>query len=241
LVVALAVALGMALIAVVILALVLPRRVTRLVLAESARQERHAHIAQVALFAASATEVAEIVAPLRVLLDEQSRQVFATREHTAASVAAEVERATWALRGLVEWLALFANAHYAQVVAATQAAPETTRQPDRAPVSRPRASPFMPAVAPPGAAAALPPEPAQRAAGLLRPRASGPPQSETAPIGSGERRRATAVGLAPPEGRPPGYARTLLSMRAVRSPELRDGPSSTIAKEDENPDSGSTA
>jgi hypothetical protein len=227
---ALAAALAAALLAVVILAAVVPRRIAVLMAAEGARNERRANIAQAALYAASATEVAEIVAPLRALLDEQARQAYAAREHGATSAAAEVERITRSLRGLVEWLALFASTLHAQASAAGASAPETTRKPDRAPASRPRPSPHAPAIAPPGSAEPLPPGPAHLAAGLGRPKSSGPPQSGPAPLGGGERRRATVLGLAPPAAprRPAPSAPTLLSMPSVAQQTARPAPSIVV-------------
>jgi hypothetical protein len=149
LVVCLAAALVLALGAVVVLALVLPRRVARMVLAEHAKGDTRALAAAAALHAASTAEVAAIVQPLRALLDEQTRQTAAARERAVASTSAEVERITAALRALAEWLAAYCNARYEQIVAETRALPETERKPDRAPVSRERPSPRRPALQPP--------------------------------------------------------------------------------------------
>jgi hypothetical protein len=238
----LAAALGAALLAIVVLGAVLPRRVAALLAAESARNERRANVGQAALYAASATEVAEIVAPLRALLDEQARQAYAAREHSTASAGAEVERLTRSLRGLVEWLALFASALHAQASAASARAPETTRKPDRAPVSRPRPSPHAPAIAPPGSAEPLPPGPAQLAAGLHRPKASGAPPSGPAPLGSGERRRVTVLGLAPPTAPRPSAlaAPTLHSMPAVKPATARPAPA-VVVDCDPGPNGGDAA
>jgi hypothetical protein len=231
------IALGLALIAVAILAAVVPRRVARLVLAENARNERRANVARAALYAASATEVAEIVAPLRAVLDEQSRQVFATREHVTAMTSAEVERMTAALRALIEWLSAFAYAEYART--AVEPAAETTPMADRAVGSRARPSPRAPAVAPPGSAEPLPPAPAQRAAGLTRPagssRPAGAPPSPTL-------RPAPTPGGPPPSGlRAYRSAPTLVSMTAVTPPVARGGASTRTEGEGDNPGGGSAA
>jgi len=186
-------------------------------LAEHARADTRALAAKAALHAASSAEVAVIVAPLRALLEAQTQHVIAARERTTAAAAGEVERITRALRGLAEWLAAFASAQHGLAVAATQAAPETTRQPDRAPLSRARPSPHAPAIAPPGSATVLPPEPAQLAAGLTRPSAR--------PI-EAQPRGMTMIGLAAPSaprGAQPS-APTLLSMQAVASPPVRPAP-----------------
>ncbi|MFT3769638.1 MAG: hypothetical protein QM820_29735 [Minicystis sp.] len=233
--------LAVALAAVVYLAVVLPRRFARLMLAEQAKGDARALAAKAALLAASSAEVAVIVQPLRALLEEQTRQALAARELATVAAASEVDRITGTLRALVEWLAAFANARYVQAVAETQAAPETKPSPERVPVSRERQSPRVPAIAPPGSVEPKPPEPAHRAAGLTRPAA--PTQTPTAPVasGDGERRRGAVLGLAPaPAPRHAlGSAPTLPSLSAVTLMERRS--SSAVEGEGKPPSGGSAA
>jgi hypothetical protein len=209
--------LGLALVAVVFLAAVLPRRVARLVSAEYARADTRALAAKAALHAASSAEVAVIVAPLRAMSEDQARL-------------------TGGLRSLVEWLVAFTNAQYAQAVAAARSAPGATPELDRP--ARARPSPQAPALAPPGSAEPWSPEPAQRAAGLTRPAAPSRPPPESG------RPRATVLGLAPvgtPRRVAPS-APTLISMAAVTPPAVRPAPSIAIeGTGEEKPGDGGAA
>jgi hypothetical protein len=112
-----------------------------------------------------------------------------------------------------------------ELTTVTTRAPETTPMADRAVGSRARVSPHAPAVAPPGSAEALSPEPAQRAAGLTRPAGSSrPPVALATPSASASAapRRATLLGIPPPSG-VQRSAPTLVSMTAVRAPRGEDG------------------
>jgi hypothetical protein len=110
-----------------------------------------------------------------------------------------------------------------ELTTVTMRAPETTPMLDRAVRSRARVSPHAPAVAPPGSAETLSPEPAQRAAGLTRPAGSSrPPVALAIPSASAAPRRPTILGIAPPSG-VQRSAPTLVSMTAVRAPRGEDG------------------
>jgi hypothetical protein len=107
-----------------------------------------------------------------------------------------------------------------ELTTVTTRAPETTPMVDRAVESRARVSPR--AVAPPGSAETLSPEPAQRAAGLTRPAGSSrPPVALVTPSASAAPRRATLLGIPPPSG-VQRSAPTLVSMTAVRAPRGED-------------------
>jgi hypothetical protein len=127
-----------------------------------------------------------------------------------------------------------------ELTTVTTRAPETTPMPDRTARSRARPSPRALALAPPGSAETLPPEPAQRAAGLTRPAGSSRPPAAPPPSAGPAPRRATILGIPPPSG-VQRSAPTLVSMTAVPSPDTRRGPPTPTEKEDEKPGGGSAA
>ena len=137
LVVVLVLALVVALVAVVMLAFTLPRRVARMMLVERALGDARAMTAKASLHATSTAEVAVIVQPIRGLLEQQARHTYEAAQITS-----------W-LRSLVDWLATYADARYAQVVAEARAAPETKPKGERVADSRARQSPKVPVLAAP--------------------------------------------------------------------------------------------
>jgi hypothetical protein len=202
----LAIGLGLALAAVVLLAAVVPQRVARMVRAEHARSDTRALAAKAALHAASSAEVAAIVAPLRAMNEEQERIVIG-------------------LRGLLGWLAAFSRAQFEKVAGASAEQPE--RSPDRLEPSHERRAARAPAVAPPGSTEPQHPEPAQRAAGLTRPAGASKARSE------GEARRTKGPALAPgAPWRGPPSAPTLVSMQAITPPAARPAPPVLVEGED---------
>lgn len=196
---ALGLGLMLALGAVLYLAIVLPRRVMRLVLEERAATD-DARTEKAALRAATAVEVAGIVCELRAYHEEIADRARTAREITTAAAAEEVAHLVRYLRALVAWLQAVADARYAQARAAMDAgvADDDVPPPDReAATQRPGQTPTSPAPPPPQAPGSAPPvsvsalssDPAQRAAGLGRPKAapltkSGPPRPPPRPSGA---------------------------------------------------------
>ena len=199
LVVGLAAGLALALCAVLYLALVLPRRVMRLVREERLAAEVRARADTGALKQAIAVEVQGLVYALRGYHDEIHQRARIAREITTAAATEEIARIVGPLRGLLTWLLAAAGEPFPPDI-------PTTPKPAHVPISRERLPTRPPAVAPPGSSVSLPPGPALTAVGLgPRPEraASAPERAPPPPSGARARARDSGAGIAPPRTEAP--------------------------------------